>query len=315
MKGSGRQVKRVLVLVMSALLVVVGQIIPVNSPEYPLRVAVGLWPGSESLLEAQERGLLPESDFVFLEATWPSAAYRAFDNEAVDAAVLSTEDVDRLRASGEDVRIICFMDESEGADALISVDGVRSIRELAGKRIGVASHGPGHHFLEDALASGGLKGDDVEIVTLLEPDIPDSLGSGLVSAVVAAEPWIEGILSGGGRILMDSGRVKASYYRLLVAREAALREKRTAFVQLLRAHFATAPLLGALGEGGSKGKIPKRQRVSPESFTDIMSRIRIFTPEENLKLMESDGISVVGSDESGMLKKWADDRVVREVMR
>lgn len=316
MKERGRWAKRILVLAISGLLVVLARFIPVNDPAaHPLRIAVGLWPGSESLLEAQELGMLPESRFVFLEATWPSAAYRAFDNNAVDVAVLSSEDVGRLRASGENAKIICFMDESIGADALIAGEGIEGIGQLAGKKIGVSAHGPGLHFLEKALASAGLAIRDVEIVTLLEPDIPDSLNSGSVSAVVASEPWFEGILSGGGRILKDSGQLETPFYRLLVARTTAIEQQRGRLVELLRAHFELAPGLGAGGENGGRSTPPKRQRVSPESFAGIMSRIRIFNLGENLDLMEAGPPSTAGLGVIGMTRDWVDLGILEELSR
>lgn len=313
MKDTGRQVKRFLVLATSALLIVAAQLIPSHEPDTPLRVAVGLWPGSESFLEAQERGILPESRFVFLEATWPSAAYRAFDNNAVDVAVLSAEDVGRLRAVGENVRIICVMDESRGADALIASGGIESVAQLAGKKIGVSAHGPGLHFLDGVLATAGLSRSDVQIVTLLEPDIPDSLASGGVSAVVAAEPWLEGVLSGGGRILVDSAQVETPFYRMLVARDSSIAQQRDELVELLRAHFEVAPTLGGGAAGTESLTIPKRQRVSQESFADIMGRIHIFTLEENLELMRSGRIllSDVGPADTG--EGWIDKSIVLEV--
>ncbi len=314
MQGAGRKVKRILVLTTSALLIAVAKFIPSHVPDSPLRVAVGLWPGSESFLEAQERGILPEASFVFLEATWPSAAYRALDNNAVDVAVLSAEDVGRLRSAGEGVRIIGFMDVSLGADALIANAPIESVAQLDGERIGVSAHGPGLHFLDRVLESAGLSRSDVEIVTLLEPDIPDSLSSGGVSAVVTAEPWLEGILSGGGRILADSAQVDTRFYRLLVARDSSILRQREALVELLRAHFEVAPTLGAGGDGEARLSIPKRQRFSPESFSDIMSRIHIFTLEENLALMNSGREVLSDSGLEGVAGDgWGDDSILKGV--
>jgi NitT/TauT family transport system substrate-binding protein len=315
MKDTRRQVKRILVLATSALLIVAAQLIPSHEPDSPLRVAVGLWPGSESLLEAQERGILPESRFVFLEATWPSAVYRALDNNAVDVAVLSTEDLGRLRASGDDVKGICFMDESIGADALLAGEGIDRIDGLSGKRVGVSAHGPGLRFLEAALAGAGLSMQDVEIVTLLEPDIPDSFGAGSVSAVVASEPWLQGTLSGGGRVLMHSGQLETTFYRLLVARTSAIEKHRGRLTELLRAHFELAPAMGTGVDPEGQAGLPNRQRVSPESFAGIMSRIRIFSPEDNVRLMSPDRAEASGPGADGIPREWLDDGIIGEMSR
>ena len=90
-----RNAKRILVLLMSLALFGLGKSLPRQAEEFPLRVGVCPWPGSEALLLAKDEGLLPGARFTFLEATWPSVTYRAFVNGAVDVAILSESDPDR----------------------------------------------------------------------------------------------------------------------------------------------------------------------------------------------------------------------------
>jgi NitT/TauT family transport system substrate-binding protein len=106
MKVSVRPICRWLtVLALVALLLAVAAWLPQRARPDPLTVAVGLWPGSETLLLARERGLLPLDHVQLVEMTWASATMRAFGNGVVDAAVLSLDEVMRLRESHLDLRV------------------------------------------------------------------------------------------------------------------------------------------------------------------------------------------------------------------
>jgi hypothetical protein len=81
-----------------------------------------------------------------------------------------------------------------------------------------------------------------------------------------------------------------------------------------RANGEVAPTLGAGGDGEARLSIPKRQRFSPESFSDIMSRIHIFTLEENLALMNSGQEVLSDSGLEGVAGDgWGDDSILKEV--
>ena len=281
MKAPARHVKRLMAIMMIIVLVGLAESVPRRTHDMPLRVAVGLWPGSETFLMARERGLLPESRFTFLEATWPSAAYRAFDSGAVDAAVLTGEDVGRLLSSGKGVRVVCFMDESMGADALVAPASVRTIADLKGKRVGFAPHGPGFHLFSEALAASGLTMKDVEAVSLLQPDIPDALLRGEVSGVIATEPWIQEMVAGGAHVLMNSSELRIPIFRLLVVKEAAMKDQREELVDLVGAHFAMVTSLQSAETDGGIATVLQRQHMSRERFLEMMSTIRIFDREEN----------------------------------
>lgn len=325
MKASALPVKRSIVLVLSIALVVIAESLPQRTHETPLRVAVGLWPGSETLLLARELGMLPESRFTLLEATWSSVTYRAFDSGAVDAAVLTGASVRRLLESGKNIRVVCFMDESRGVDALVAMEDVRNVSDLKGKRVGFAPHGPGIHLLSEALVAAGLKMDDVEEVSLLPAEIPGALLRREVSAVVAAEPWIRQMVGAGAHVLIDSNALKIPGIRMLVVHEKALTEQREKLVNLVNAHFAIAPTLHAPEDDEGIGVVLRRQRLSRSEFAELMSSIRIFDRAENLAFMNEGNDTMSGTlnlmDSSGKLvgirpaeqgNEWMEESIINE---
>jgi NitT/TauT family transport system substrate-binding protein len=285
MKDSSKGYSSATVLAASLALLAIGEALPRRDADLPLRVAVGLWPGSEPLLLAREAGRLPPADFSILEASWPSVAYRAFENGAVDAVVLTGEDVARLLAAGRPARVICVMDESRGGDALVVLDGTLSTADLGGRRVGHAPDGPGLHLLHEALGRSGLGIAEVQAVTVLQPDLPRALLAGEVDAVVASEPWVRPLLDQGGKLLFDTGDMKAPPYRMLVVRPEAITEQRDRLVALLESHFEVASSLGATPPDRIPGATMRRQRVDGAAFADSLARLRILDRAENLRLM------------------------------
>jgi len=320
-----RYTKRLAAFASSIFLVGLAEILPPRTHDLPLRVAVGLWPGSETLLMARERGMLPESRFTLLEATWSSVTYRAFDSGAVDAAVLTGAGVGRLLESGKNIRVVCFMDESKGADRLVAMGDIRNIADLKGKRVGFAPHGPGIHLLSEALVAAGLKMDDVEEVSLLPPDIPGALMRGEVSAVVAADPWVRTMVDGGAHILIDSSELKIPGLRMLVVNERVLSEQRDKVVDLVRAHFSLAPDLHKAEDVDGMDVVLRRQRISRDEFAEVMSNIRIFDREENASLMRDGSAAIarifsqvnpedmlLSNRPAGPGGEWKDESIIME---
>jgi NitT/TauT family transport system substrate-binding protein len=267
--------------------------LPRTSHREPLRVAIGLWPGAESLVLARERGQLPEDQFRLVEMTWASAAYRAFDNGVVDAAVVSLDGALRLRQSGEKLRVVFVMDVSKGADAVMVRGAAATMAELKGRRVGVDVRGTGMHLLSAVLASEGMKMEDVEVVPLLQPEMEAAFAEGEVDAVVASEPWVT-VLSGSGvRILSDSSSMSPPVYRVLVVAEHVLAERPEDLVKLLRAHLSAMKDLREGSPGREMDAIARREGLSLAQFSSALGRIGSLSINENRTLIGNGATRIV----------------------
>ncbi|MES2595503.1 MAG: ABC transporter substrate-binding protein [Verrucomicrobiota bacterium] len=280
---------RCLVVLLGAALLVLAQWLPRHGQDSPLRVAIGMWTGSESLLLARERGMLPDSRFQWMEVTWPSALSSTLDNGVVDAAVMSLESVVTLLENDEDLRVICVLDESKGADAVIARNNIHSMNDLKGRRVGVDLRGPGQHLLAEILASTEMKMADIEMVSILQPEMVDVLARGDVAAVVVSEPWMTRIVADGAHVLKDSTSVQTPIYRVLVVKTPALKAHRQDLKELLRAHFAMMPALRAAQTCAGMDAVLRRQELQPDELADIISRVHHLSIEDNLALMKQQG--------------------------
>jgi NitT/TauT family transport system substrate-binding protein len=252
----------------------------------PLKVAVGLWPGTETLTIARERGILNGEKVSMIEMTWSSAAMRAFGNGVVDAAVLSLDETLRLRQNGHDVRVVLIMDVSAGADSLLAKGAIRKTGMLRGRPVGVELRTAGTYLLAKALEREGLTLNDVKIVPLNLAETESALMEGEVDAVVTSEPWQSRLLNTGAEKLFDSSMIPGELCRLLVVRGDALRSRRREVQGLVDAHFA---VLGDMTHGldsREREVIARREQLSWDAFENTRRLISSPTRAEGLRMME-----------------------------
>ncbi len=65
---------------------------------------------------------------------------------------------------------------------------IKSVADLKGKKVSVNARGATEYWLSQALATGGLTLDDIELLTLPFPDAVAGLASGAVDAAMVGEP-------------------------------------------------------------------------------------------------------------------------------
>lgn len=253
----------------------------------PLAVGVGIWPGSETLIMARERGLLPPAQAHLMEVTWDSAGGRALANKVLDAAVFSLDEVLRMRESGQDVRVVLVLDQSLSADALVGRPGIGSVEALRGKRVGVDPRAAGMFLLVSALEKNRMKTADVVVVPTSPPDMAGALANGEVEAAVMTEPWLGRTVEGGASMLFQSQEAAVPLTRVLAARTDALARHSQQIAALVEAHFA---LLGELRkEGTSPGReaVFRRERTDSVAFSRSLLGIHSLNLEENRKMLST----------------------------
>lgn len=281
---------RWLALLAAVVLLVIAAALPRPSQSEALKLALGLWPGVETLIVAREKGLLPKENVQLIAMTWPSAAMRAFGNGAVDAAVLTLDEVLRLREGGYDLRVVMVMDVSIGGDVVLGGDDVRTPADLRGKRVGVDLRGSGMVLLQSALQSAAMSGRDVDMVPLNPSEAAAAMKERRVDAVVLAEPWATRIRRTGGNVVFDSRELKWPMYRVLVASSRAVRSQRMELQRVMAAHFEAGAVLQSSSQDSALIAVLRREGVSLDEFRGCMTRVKLIDPEAGARLMEPDGV-------------------------
>lgn len=297
--------------------------------EGPLNVAVRLWPGSETFFVARERGLLDHQKIQLVEMTWPSAALRAFANRVVDGAVLSLDDVLRLREDGIDVKVLAVLDISKGADALVARPGITSTEMLRGKKVGVEVRTSMVHLLARVLEKSGMALNDVTQVPLNLAETESLLQKGEVDAVLTALPWQARLMEGGAIVLGDSRGMEPEFLRLLVVHADALKTRRAELRTLLAAHYKVLPdMTGGLSDAERK-VISRREGLEWDAVEGAEKLFHRYDRREVLEMMRGtpsqlDKVADKVADylikieqiaSRPNLNDWMDTSLIEEVMK
>lgn len=265
---------------------------PPRIPAAPI-LAVNIWPGTESMIVARETGLLPREKVNFVEMSWSSASMRAFGNRAADVAVLSLSETILLHELGNPFRLILAIDRSDGADAIVGREGVSTILDLKGKKVGVEVRSAGHYLLSRALEEAGLTLKDIELIPLNLPESETAFAELGVDAVVTAEPWLTRIVKkNGSKVIYDSTRTPGEFIRVLVARGSTVDESRPALAGLVNAHFEC--LNPDLWPDEVFKGILRREGLPADEFNDSLSRITQF--------FRNDQEALLSGPEPGLMK-------------
>ncbi|MEY2930042.1 MAG: hypothetical protein RL033_791, partial [Pseudomonadota bacterium] len=187
----------------------------VASAEKPRVLRIG-YQKSSSLLLAKLDGQLEKA----FREQGVSVEWREFTSgppllQGIGSAALDVGEVGDApgvfaQAAGAPLKYIAFAKPSPDNIGIVVKDAspIRSLKELAGKRIGVAEGTSAHYFLLKALSSAGLEYKDVKPVFLQPPEGRAAFENGSVDAWAVWDPFLAAAELGNGQ--SSKGRLLAN---------------------------------------------------------------------------------------------------------
>jgi NitT/TauT family transport system substrate-binding protein len=208
-----------------------------SDSERPLRVGSNQWLGYETLYLARSLGYFDEKHIELVELNSATTVAHAFQNEILDVAALTLDEVLTLMQTEDDLRVILVMDTSNGADALLAAPSITTLGGLKGKRVGVENTAVGALVLVAALTEANLTVSDVQVVPLTVDKHFLGFKEGRVDAVVSFEPVITRLHKAGARILFDSTHMPNQIIDVLVTRQSVIDSRSAALATLVQQQF------------------------------------------------------------------------------
>jgi NitT/TauT family transport system substrate-binding protein len=255
-----------------------------REPESPLRIGTNVWIGSEPLYLARELGQLDPGVVQLVEYPSASEVLRAFRNQAIDGMVISLDELFGLAVDGLQPRIILAVDVSNGADVVVGRSGMRTMKDLKGKRVAVESGALGAFVLSRALALNGMRPTDVDIVHLESDEQPGAFEKGQVDGAVTFDPFRAQLLRAGATTLFDSTQIPGEIVDLLAVRASVLDKQPKAVQTLLTGWFRAIDYLEREPQDAAR-RMGIRQQTSGEQFLEALKGIHIPSREENLAML------------------------------
>lgn len=155
----------------------------------PLKVGYSDWPGWVAWQVAIDKGWFKEAG-VNVQFEWfdYSASLDAFAAGKIDAVTMTNGDALVTGAGGGKSVMVMLTDYSNGNDMIVGKPGIKSIKDLKGKKVAVEKGLVEHLLLINGLKKAGLSEKDVTLVNAKTNEMPQMLASGDVAAVGAWQP-------------------------------------------------------------------------------------------------------------------------------
>lgn len=132
------------------------------------------------------------------------------------------------KAAGIDTRIIGLTSSGPKSLAVVvpAKSGVRTPRDLKGKKVAVVKGSYAHHLLVLVLQKGGLGVNDIELINLSQADIATAIVNGNIDAAAIWEPLISKLETQGAvRVLADGTGIKKGALVIIATKEFVARNR------------------------------------------------------------------------------------------
>lgn len=257
----------------------------VPTPLQPLRIGTNIWPGYEPLYLARDLGYYGDVPIKFLESTFIAEHSRMFLNGNLEMLSTTLDSAFELAASEPETRIFAILDVSDGADAVVGQNNLKTLPSLKGKRIGVQNATLGKLVLARALEKAGLSEQDVTIVSMDIPDQEAAFQQKQVDAVVTFEPARSKLLATGANLLFDSSQMPGEIVDVLVGRASLVDSHAQQIGALLKGWYQALDYAQQSPEDAAQ-RMALREKVTPEQFTESFNGLRFVTLAENLAFFQ-----------------------------
>jgi NitT/TauT family transport system substrate-binding protein len=203
----------------------------------PLKVAYSDWPGWTAFAIAEQKGWFKEAG-VEVELLWfeYGPSMEAYSAGKVDAVMVTNGDALVTGAGGAKNIALLVVDYSNGNDMIVAKPGIKSVKDLKGKKIGIEVGFVEHLLLLKALESAGLSESDVEIVPTPTNQTPQVLASGQVDAIGAWQPNSGAALKAlpGSTAIFTSANVPGLIYDTVAVTPQSLAARRADWVKFVK---------------------------------------------------------------------------------
>lgn len=203
----------------------------------PLTIGYSDWPGWVAWQVAIDKGWLKEAG---LDVTFQwfdySASMDAFAAGKIDANLMTNGDTLVTGSGGGKGIIIMATDYSNGNDMIVGKPGIKDIKALKGKKVGVEVGLVDHLLLLDAFKKAGMNPKDVTLVNSKTNELPQVLASGQVDAVACWQPISGQAMKGvpGSRPIWTSHQSPGLIYDVLAVAPAKLASNKADWIKFIK---------------------------------------------------------------------------------
>lgn len=213
---------------------------PAAQAKGPLKIAYSDWPGWVAWEIGIQKGFFKEAG-VDVQFQWFEYApsMDAFVAGKVDAVAMSNGDTLVNGAKGKKGTMILINDYSNGNDMIIARPGIKSIKDLKGKKVALEVGLLEHLMLNHALKQNGMKPEDVTLINTPTHQTAQTLASGDVDAIAAWQPNSGQALKAvnGAKAIYTSANAPGLIYDALVVDPQSLSDRKEDWQKVVKVWY------------------------------------------------------------------------------
>jgi NitT/TauT family transport system substrate-binding protein len=257
----------------------------------PLKIGYSDWPGFVAWQVAIDKGWFKEAG-VDVKFEWfdYGASMEAYSAGKIDSVGLTNGDALVVGAGGAKNTMIMITDYSNGNDMIIGKPGVKSLKDLKGKKVGTELGIVDHLLLLYGLEKAGMKESDLTLVNTKINDTPQALASGDLAAVGTFQPSAGQALKlvPGSKPIFTSAQAPGLIYDVFVVTPASLSSRKADW----------AKVVGVWGKVVSYINDPKTQ---PDALKIMSARVGL-TPKEYKPFLKGTKLLSLKEGKAAMVK-------------
>jgi NitT/TauT family transport system substrate-binding protein len=253
----------------------------------PLKIAYSDWPGWVAWEIAIQKNWFKEAG-VDVQFMWYDYApsMDAYSTGKADAVCMTNGDALVTGSSGKPSVGILVNDFSSGNDMIVAKPGIDSVKQLAGRKVGVEIGLVDHLLLEQALGVNGLSDKDLTLVNTPTNESPQVLAAGAVDAIAAWEPNSGQALKTvqGSKPIFTSAEAPGLIYDLLYVSRESLEKNRADWAKVVGVWYRIVSYLEDPANLDDALKIlAARDNVKPEEYEPFFKGTHILSLKEALQ--------------------------------
>lgn len=209
-----------------------------------VNVSLFSWPGYGFWYIAQEKNLVPELDLNITIIEDPYESFSLMTSGQLDVTSSTVEYGPIAVDSGVPLKLVAYTNPSYGTDKIILAPGIKSAKDLIGKKIAVMEGGLSQIYVGMWLEKNGVRVDQVEFVNVIMDEAVGAMLGGGISAGEFWEPFGSNLLKNmpGATVAVESSQPEWIKGALLgdgmYMSDAFLKERPKAAALTMKAYFA-----------------------------------------------------------------------------
>lgn len=261
----------------------------------PLKIAYSDWPGFVAWQVAIDKGWFKEAG-VDVKFDWfdYGASMEAFTAGKVDGVFVTNGDALVVGSGGAKNTMILITDYSNGNDMIIGKPGIKSLKDLKGKKVGTELGIVDHLLLLDGLEKAGMKESDVTLVNVKINDTPQALAAGDLAAIGVFEPSASQALKlvPGAKPIYTSAQSPGLIYDVLTVSPASLSSRKEDWKKLTAVWGKVVAYINDPKTQADAVKIMSaRDGLTPAEYKKFMKGTRLLTVAEGkAAYVKADGL-------------------------